>query len=76
MPILRLAALNFHELVKFKYTSLTAAVALAALVEDGYARMVGAFLALSALPLFICRAASFPATSPAIGDGKALIIGV
>ena len=56
-----LAALDLHELVELEDATLTAAVALAALVEDGGARVVDAVLVIGArLTLLVGGVASFP----------------
>jgi len=59
MPVLGLAALDVHELVKFQDTSLAAAPPFTALVEDGCARVVDALLLLS-IPALVCSSTCLP----------------
>ncbi|CRK13138.1 hypothetical protein BN1708_002498, partial [Verticillium longisporum] len=63
VALLGLAALNLHELVKLEDAALAAAVALAALVEDGHARVVDARL------VAVAGAGVFGAAGLAAADG-------
>ncbi len=65
----RLAALDLHELVELEHPALAAAVALAALVKNGSARVVDAVLVVGPLlALLIGRVAPFPPTLLGVGD--------
>lgn len=61
MAVFCLAALHGHELVELKHSPLAAAVAFAALVEDGHTRVVNALLALPISALERLSAALPPA---------------
>lgn len=73
VPVLGLAALDLHKLVKFEDSSLAAAVPLATLVEDGRARMVDALLTLPAAARVLGSARPAP-TLRAGGDFESRVV--
>lgn len=69
MPVLGLAALDLHELVKLQDASLTTAVAFASLVEDGEAGMMDAGLSVASFCALLIRSTTCtPPAHPPIGD--------
>ena len=75
MPRRGLAPLDLHELVEFQHARLAAAIALAALVKDGGARVVDALLVVGPrLAPFVGGAAGLPPAGLAVGDLEGRVI--
>lgn len=73
------AAGDAHELVKLEHAALAARPALASLVEEGLARVVGTLLVAPVLAGFVHAAAAFALAGCVVGDGGvfgvALVLG-
>lgn len=74
VAVLGRAAFDAHELIELEHPPLAAAVPLAALVEDGHARVVHALLVLAALAARVCRGAGFALAGCVGGDGERDVI--